>query len=66
MDLNIFLKSARHYIYDNVITAYVRNCPHHLTFPEAPHSYPKANLSRQHYSITFFLGHFHQVKGRVV
>lgn len=34
------------------MSAYVRNCPHHLTFPEAPHSKPKAKLSRctlQHY-----------------
>jgi len=51
MASNIFLKSATHYIYDNVIThieipAYVRNCPHHLTFPETPHSNPKAKLSR--------------------
>jgi hypothetical protein len=28
------------------IPAYVRNCPHHLTFPEALHSNPKANNSR--------------------
>jgi len=26
--------------------AYVRNSPHHLTFREAPHSNPKANLLR--------------------